>query len=131
MERKRLIPDATPATEAQPKLTKRWVEAQPYTEAGQRYVYDCDLTGFGLCIGRTTKTYCAEGRVTGTARRIKIGRHGVVTAEAAREQAHKLLQKMALGTDPVLEERQARAAAEKEERLRVTLAQLWQNFRDD
>lgn len=91
------------------KLTKRTVDSLSIPEEGQAFVWDDELTGFGLRLNPSGKTYVVQARVKGTLRRVSIGRHGVITAEKAREKAKAELGKMASGVDPVTEKTREKA----------------------
>jgi integrase len=82
------------------KLTKTFVESVPYALGKQVFYRDSQLKGFGLRVGATTKTYIAEAKVNGKVVRVSIGKHGVFTAEQARERARQLLALMSSGTNP-------------------------------
>lgn len=84
------------------KLTKRFVESiVPDPEKTLKF-WDAELKGFGVIIlpsGR--RTYCVEYRNTiRVKRRLKIGVHGTITAEEARDLAKKRLGEVAHGEDP-------------------------------
>ena len=87
------------------KLTKHVIDNIPFPEKGQVFYRDTLLKGFGLRVGKTTKAYYAEKRVKGKTVRITIGTHGQVTPEQARREAQKLLGVMAVGQNPIDEER--------------------------
>ncbi|HEY2774683.1 MAG TPA: site-specific integrase [Candidatus Binatia bacterium] len=93
------------------KLTKRTVEAIP-APAGtstEIIVRDSELPGFGLRVTATGgRIYFAEPRLAGRRRRIRIGRHGVVTADQAREKAKEILAHTLLGEDIASARQQAR-----------------------
>lgn len=83
------------------KITKRVIDA--LTPEGARYtVWDAQLKGFGVRVAATnTKTYVVRYRTIGGADRLlQIARHGVVTAEEARERAAAVLAQVASGGDP-------------------------------
>ena len=81
-----------------PKLTKRTVEALQAKEI-DFIVFDEEVMGFGVRVLPTgKKTYLAQYRSGGRTRRVKIGRHGVLTAEQAR--AKELLGAVAGGDNP-------------------------------
>lgn len=110
------------------KLTKTVVDrAQPIEVDGksrQKILFDAELKGFGLCVGKTSKTYFAQrGIGNGRTVRVTIGRHGVFTTEQARKEARQLIAKLARGIDPNREKR-ARAAKG------FTLAEAWQLYQD-
>ncbi len=85
-----------------PKFTKRFVEAiNPDSEKTLK-LWDSELKGFGLIVlpsGR--RTYCIEYRNSDRIKkRLKIGVHGIVTTEEARDLAKKRLGQVAHGEDP-------------------------------
>jgi len=112
------------------KITKQFVDKQPFVDDGQRYFYDRDLTGFGLVVGKRSKAYFAERTVKGKnkCRRITIGRHGPLTCDEARQRAGKLILQMADGIDPIEQERRDRQEAQV---ASITLKQLWEVFADE
>jgi len=85
------------------KLTKRIVDAAKPPKDSQAFeiTWDTEISGFGL---RTTKagikSYILQYRIHGRQRRFTIGRHGVLTAEQARQKAIKLRGDIAEGNDP-------------------------------
>ena len=94
-----------------PKLTKSVVDAaEPRTK--QFTIWCSELKGFGVFVlpsGRCT--YFVDYRnSSGVRRRMKIGRHGTVTAEQARKLAISTLAKTLKGDDPA-EERVTRRNA--------------------
>ena len=115
------------------KLTKKAVEQLPFTEpkidsatgkkvSNQYLIYDSDLTGFGIRVTQSAKTYFAEARVSGKTRRVKIGRHGEFNAEQARKEAVKLLAQMASNIDPNASKAEQKAKS-------VTLGEAWQEYK--
>jgi integrase len=104
------------------KLTKRTVSA--LTPAGGRYmVWDTELRGFGLRVEPSgAMSYLVRYRPRGSARQrqITIGRHGVLTADEAREAARKALGAVAHGDDPMAERSATREG--------LTLQQLADRF---
>jgi integrase len=92
------------------KLTKRTVDQLPFAVRGQILYRDAEQPGFGLLIGRTTKTYIAEKRVRGRTVRTTLSRVGVLTAEQARQRAVLMLGRMTEGID-VNAERRGRVTA--------------------
>lgn len=90
------------------KFTKRFVEAiTPDSEKPLKF-WDAELKGFGLIIlpsGR--RTYCIEYRNTDRIKkRLKIGVHGHITTEEARDLAKKRLGQVAHGEDPTTQRKQ-------------------------
>lgn len=111
------------------RLTKRVVDQVRAKPTRDVFFWDRDLKGFGLKVttaGR--KVYVFQYREAGmgrrgTTKRFRIGEHGHVTADQAREQATKLRAKVALGADPATQRRQKREAP--------TLAELGADFLAD
>lgn len=84
------------------KLTKSFVDNIPFLEKGQAFYRDTACQGFGLCVGKTTKTYVAERWVNGKSIRVTLGKHGQITPEQARKRAAIELGKMSAGENPNL-----------------------------
>lgn len=84
------------------KLTKRFVESIVPHEKDELLIWDNELRGFGLRIFPTgRRTYFIQYRnQSHHTRRKKIGVHGILTTEQAREEAKKLLGDIAKGEDP-------------------------------
>ncbi|MBS0424430.1 MAG: integrase family protein [Proteobacteria bacterium] len=82
------------------KLTKTFIDSIPYPENGQAFYRDSEIKGFGLRVGATSKVYIAESKVNGKTVRVSIGKHGIYTAEQARNQARELLLLMSKGINP-------------------------------
>lgn len=85
------------------KITKRVIDALT-PECARYTVWDAQLKGFGVRVAATdTKTYVVRYRTIGGADRLlQIARHGVITAEEARERAAAVLAQVASGGDPQL-----------------------------
>ncbi|HYL48744.1 MAG TPA: Arm DNA-binding domain-containing protein, partial [Stellaceae bacterium] len=93
------------------KITKRSIEAIP-PQARDLIIFDEEVKGFGVRIWPTGKiTYLVQYRSGGRTRRVKIGRHGVVTADQARSRAKEILGAVARGNNPAQEIREHRRAA--------------------
>ncbi len=84
------------------KLTKRFVESIKPHETDEQLIWDSELKGFGVRVFPTgRRTYFVQYRnQCGSTRRKKIGVHGVITADLARDEAKKLLGDVARGDDP-------------------------------
>lgn len=100
-----------------PKFTKRFVEAiTPDPEKTLKF-WDADLKGLGLIVlpsGR--RTYCIEYRNSDRIKkRLKIGVHGIITTEEARDLAKKRLGQVAHGEDPAEHKKQLNNLATMEE----------------
>jgi len=103
------------------KLNKTFVENLPFAESGQVFYWDSKLLGFGLYIGVKSKTWFVEKRIAGKNKRVALGRYPVLTAESARQQAMKQLNKMAEGIDPLKEKREQNIKA-------VTLGEVFADY---
>lgn len=117
-------------------LNKTAVENLPYTAAGYREVMDIRLTGFGVRVGPSTKTYFVftrvKGRVTETGHYLKInkslGRHGMIKFEDAKAKAKEILEDAAIGITP--EDRQKEKDVKKQEQKAddLTLGQAFESY---
>lgn len=103
------------------KLTKSFVDSISYPESGQIFYRDNDLKGFVLRVGRGSKVYIAEGKVSNKTVRDTIGRHGVFTAEQARLEACSILGMIARGVNPNDVDKAKRAKS-------VTLVEAYQAY---
>ncbi len=86
-------------------LTKKIVDNLELPEKTPVFVWDTEIKGFGVKLNPTGKVYVAQGRVSGKARRVKIGVHGAWTVDNARKQARQYLLDMANGIDPTQKKR--------------------------
>ncbi len=84
------------------KLTKRYVDSIKPVAKKELLHFDSELRGFGIRVFPTgRRTYFIQYRNQfGRTRRMKIGAHGALTPEQAREEAKKLLGEIAKGVDP-------------------------------
>ncbi len=103
------------------KLTKTFVDSIPYPENGQAFYRDSEIKGFGLRVGATSKVYIAESKVNGKTVRVSIGKHGIYTAEQARNQARELLLLMSKGINPNDQAREQKTRS-------MTLQHVFQDF---
>jgi integrase len=103
------------------KITKSSVDRLPPLSPGKSQVFyrDSILTGFGIYVGKTSKTYFVERwmKAKGRPVRTTIGKHGVFTPDQARKEAQILLGQMAAGTNPNLQKH-----ANKSERITLQAA---------
>lgn len=103
------------------KLTKTNIDKITYEKADKFY-WDDDVTGFGVKVTKTAKTYIVQSRVNGKSIRKKIAVVGTITPDEARKQAKVLLGEMAKGIDVV-------AVARKERIKSVTLREAYEDFK--
>jgi len=94
------------------KLTKTLVEGLPFSPTKQVFIRDTELTGFGVRVGKSTKTYFVEKRVHGKNVRKIIGNAEHIAPDEARKKAQKVLGMMADGVNPVEADKEKRAKSE-------------------
>ena len=87
------------------KLTKDTVAALKLGGKTDAIHFDDDLPGFGIRLrlaagGKVARSWIVQWKRSGATNRIRIGSAGVLDVRAAREQAKKLLGRVALGEDP-------------------------------
>lgn len=104
------------------KLTAGSVNRLPFTTSGQKIYLDTEIPGFGVLVGKKTKSYFIERRVNGGTVRHKLGRHGEMTADQARDQANTNRIAMSKGVNPVAE-KEAEQKAREEKRLEALAVQ--------
>tara|TARA_R110002095_G_scaffold191831_1_gene169523 strand:- start:380 stop:1537 length:1158 start_codon:yes stop_codon:yes gene_type:complete len=84
------------------KLTKRFVESISPDSEKELLIWDSEVKGFGVRVFSTgRRTYFVQYRnVAARTRRQKIGQHGVITTDQAREEAKIILADVCKGADP-------------------------------
>jgi hypothetical protein len=97
------------------KITKRAVDglaAQAKAEGRTLYLWDADMTGFGMLVtAKGSVSYFVEYRLGGRGtknRRLTIGKHGILTPDEARKLAKEELGKVARGADVAQAKKEAR-----------------------
>lgn len=109
------------------KLTNASVLALPFNGSNQQRIHwDQAIPGFGILVGANTKAFIIQRKFRGKAVRITIGRFPTWKADDARKHARDLAVQMDKGIDPRVEERNAKAAADADQK---TLDLVWQDFR--
>ena len=91
------------------KITKTSVDKLPFSTSGQLIYRDTQTNGFGLLVGKRTKSYFVERKVSSKTRRVMVGRHGEISTEQARREDEALRGVMGQGSDPVEEKKQEKA----------------------
>ena len=114
---------STRSTNQTVKLTKTVVDRLTAPATGQAFYRDAELKGFAVRVTASGVTsFIVEKRIDGKVRRITLGRYGELTVEQARKEAHKLLGKVAMGMNPIVEKQR--------EALRgLTLEQVFAEFK--
>jgi|GEM_PF-6283069 len=86
------------------KLTKKAVlgfnDLQKQSSHSLKRFYDSELTGFGITIGKTSKTYFVQRNVKGKLVRVTVGNAKIYKLEEARNKARDLLCQMHNGINP-------------------------------
>ncbi len=92
-------------------ISKRTVDALKVEK--DTFFWDSELAGFGVRVHPTgRKVYVVQTRAGGeAAKRVTVGRHGVITAEEARRRAAQMIARIKAGADPVPESSAVRLAA--------------------
>jgi len=114
------------------RLTKRVVDQAPPLEK-RTFLWDAELKGFGVQIEPTgTKSYVLRYRPKGLGRDgekrfTRLGRHGELTTDQARDLAKSILGRVAAGEDPALE-RQAGRSEHVKARDAITVKELGELF---
>jgi len=93
------------------KINKRAVDALS-PSSKDAYVWDSLIKGFALKVTPPgTKTYLFEYKDRSRrTRRVTIGRHGIITAEQARDEAKALAAEVELGGDPAADRSDRKSA---------------------
>lgn len=96
-----------------PKLTKRCIESIKPPLSKDLTMWDSELKGFGVVVMPSGRcTYVIQYRNTAnTKKSLKLGVHGHITAEEARELAKKRFANIAQGLDPAEEKKQLKSFA--------------------
>ena len=83
-------------------LSNRAVNAMAFEK--DTVVWDRRLTGFGVRVYPTGgKVYIAHARGPDGPKRVKVGRHGVLNADEARQRAALIIARIKAGEEPLLE----------------------------
>ncbi|MDX1626452.1 MAG: Arm DNA-binding domain-containing protein, partial [Wenzhouxiangellaceae bacterium] len=83
------------------KLTKTRIDKIEPPSKGYELHWDSELPGFGLRVtAKGAKSFIAQAKIDGKARRITLGRFGNLTADQARKKARAELGRMADNVDP-------------------------------
>ena len=92
-------------------ITQKLVDSIPLPRQKQQIVRDSGLKGFGLRLTPGGMSFIAEARVNGKSRRMTVGRADLLSVEAARKEAMKMLAEMTSGADPQVKKQKQEASA--------------------
>ena len=112
-----------------PKITKRTVDALTADGDKPAYLWDDQLSGFGVkALPSGSKRYVVKYRTHGGGRSapqrwLTLGTHGRITPDQARDMARQALAAVARGEDPQGTKFQQRSAP--------TLREVWQRFEEE
>jgi integrase len=94
------------------KLTRTVVDGLTLPDKGYSLTWDTELRNFGVRVTETgARAYVVQRRVGGKERRVTIAKCDVLSAEAARAAARKVLGQFASGVDPIADRARARSKA--------------------
>jgi len=114
------------------KLTEQLVSALEIPEGLQQLVvWDSEMPGLGIVVGKKRRTFVVEGRVDGTKRRKTVGVFGQPrvdgipwTVKLARIAAKGLLADMSRGVDPTSERRERREGPTLRDAIELHLSKM-------
>ena len=120
----RCFPAASPRKRHMPKLTKRAIDALRPRAAGDLFVWDDEIKGFGVRMKPSgSRSYLVQYRTEqGRTRRLAFGKVGTLTPDEARAKARRLLAEAQSGGDP--------SGARHEARVALTVAELCGQYLD-
>lgn len=99
------------------RLTKQFIDRLEAKPTGQYEVFDTVLPGFGIRVGRGSKSFVVVKRHPGgPPSRVTLGKYGHLTLDQARTAAQQVLAQITLGTDVNDLKRQRIAATKRSAR---------------
>jgi integrase len=95
------------------KLTKNSITALGLDGKSDAIFFDDEVPGFGIRLrlaagGKVARNWIVQWKRSGATNRLRIGSAGVLDVRAAREEAKKVLGRVALGEDPSADRRERR-----------------------
>jgi integrase len=95
-----------------PKISKRLIDTLKPKDAGDLFVWDADLKGFGVRMKPSgSAAYLVQYRTPqGATRRLAFAKIGTITPDEARVRARRLISRAQDGEDPSTERHEARKA---------------------
>ncbi len=104
------------------KITKKFCDSVPYTEKGQIIYWDKSLPGFGLQVGKRSKTFIAQKDINGRSCRKNIGRYGLLTPEEGKRLGKDALFLMNQNINPNVLEKE-------DKRKLITLSETFASYK--
>ncbi len=86
-----------------PKLTETFVKRLPQVSSGSKPVWDSEIKGLALFVGKRTKTWYFQRDLGGKTVRKLIGRYPLISANSARQAALSMALDMTRGAGRVFE----------------------------
>ena len=84
-----------------PKLTETYAKKLSFSSEGTQKYWDTEIKGLVLFVGKRSKTWYFQKDVGGQTKRVLIGRHPVISSQAARQTAMELALEMGRGAGKV------------------------------
>lgn len=117
-------------------LTKTTIENLPFSPDKPMNVWDARLTGFGVRISKTSKTYFVYSRVKGRLNsegnnldiRESIGHFGIMRFDDARNRAKEILEDAAIGITPDDRKFERETSQKNRERLGISLSKALDEY---
>lgn len=108
-----------------PKITKRIIDAFEPDPAGEQFLWDTELKGFGVrMMPSGVASYLIKYRNSeGRQRKLTVGRVGTLTPDQARQLARDKLAEVSQGNDPSADRQQVRKS--------ITIAELCDLYLED
>ena len=82
------------------KITKRFVDALPFPDTGQKIYQDGELRGFAVRVTPTKKAFIINRKFKGELVRHKFAEYPAITVEQARVKAGEIIAELTSGTKP-------------------------------
>jgi integrase len=109
------------------KFTQKVLEKLPF-EDGQVDYFDTTTPGFGLRVGKKSKSFFAQKKVVGKDTRKTVGKLGQYTLEEAREIVLDYIHEMRKGVNPTDREKEEKAAVEADKAKDMTLTEVLEDM---
>jgi len=91
------------------KLVKSYIDKLKFNEKSQSIHWDSQLPGFGLLVGKKTKSYIAQHDLNGRTIRKKVGVFPNMHPDMARKEALRVINQISSGIDPRAAEKERKA----------------------